>query len=260
MNLTTNAIKFTPANGHVRVSLALAGDRVRLEVPDTGRGFDAAFQPHLFEPFRQADASTTRQHGGLGIGLSVVRPLVQLHGGEVTGHSDGVGLGATFRVELPVSPRMDSQSATDQTSGTATHRRSAPGPSLTAVRVLLVEDDRDLARRVLERSGANVTAVASAREAIERLDADEFDVLVSDIGLPDEDGLQLMRRIRRREPQQGGTIPAVALTAFARAEDRHQALAAGFQHFVSKPLEAIEFVNTVASLAGQSGSAMHEAE
>lgn len=250
MNLLSNALKFTARGGRVDVSLARLPHAVRLEVSDTGKGISQSFLPHIFERFRQEDATTTRRHGGLGIGLSIVRTLVHMHAGTISAHSDGEDRGTTFRMTFPLA----GESIVAQTAERPAPTSDVQAIDLSGVRVLVVEDDADaraLVRKLLEQLGAQVVAVASAREGIRKIDEDVFDVLLSDISMPEEDGLQFIRRVRQRSPEAGGTVPAIALTAFARAEDRHAALVAGFQHHVSKPIEVTELVAIVASVAGR---------
>jgi CheY-like chemotaxis protein len=248
VNLLSNAIKFTPSGGRVQVSLVRRGRRAVLTVRDTGKGIRPEFLPHVFERFRQADGSITRSHGGLGLGLSIVRHLVERHGGTVRAESEGVGKGALFTVELPlggVSARGDAWSSA-AVPNVSLHD---PG-SLRGVRVLIVDDEpdaRELVRRVLEERDAAVCAAASAAEALQAMSADVPDVLVCDIGMPDMDGYALLRAIRAGE--RGRAVPAVALTAFARPEDRERAFAAGFQMHLSKPFEPAELIAMVGRLA-----------
>jgi CheY-like chemotaxis protein len=210
----------------------------------------------VFERFRQADGATTRRHTGLGLGLAIVRQLVELHGGTVHAASEGEGRGATFTVRLPISPR---EAATDRAAALG-ERRTATStaspiprlPRLDALRVLVVDDSTDgrtLTSLVLTQAGATVTAVATVREALQMLEGERPDVLVSDIGLPDEDGYGLIRQIRQREAEHGGFLPAVALTGYARAEDRAQSLAAGFQAHVQKPVDPAVLTAAIATIA-----------
>src|SRR6185369_4255378 len=231
-NLLSNAIKFTPREGRVEVHLRQAQGSVEIEVRDTGSGIRSEFLPYVFDRFRQAESTTTRSHGGLGLGLSIVRHLVELHGGTVAVESAGEGCGAAFTVALPV------RAAFLPTPGPEPAAAPAPagGPwdtqLLAGVRVLVVEDEedtRELLVRAMERSGAEVAAVASVAEALALLEGPLPDVLVSDIGMPGEDGYSLIRKLRSRGPERGGNLPAAALTAYARSEDRFQALQAGFQ-------------------------------
>ncbi|HTN90644.1 MAG TPA: ATP-binding protein, partial [Sorangium sp.] len=252
-NLLSNAAKFTPAGGRIDVALRRAGACAELSVTDTGPGVAPQFLPHLFERFRQADASSTRKHGGLGIGLSIVKHLVELHGGTVEVASPGERMGATFTVKLPlagVSPQAPG--ATQRpTSARAGALVDYPAAELTGVRVLVVDDQpdaREVAQRVLEECAASVTTVGSAAEAMAALERERPDVLVSDLGMPCEDGFQLIQRVRGLGPARGGATPAVALSALARAEDRARALGAGYQAHVAKPLDPAELVGVVAAL------------
>jgi PAS domain S-box-containing protein len=249
-NLLSNAIKFTPPGGRVSVGLSAVGGQSELVVSDTGRGIPAAFLPYVFDRFRQADASSTRSHGGLGLGLAIVKHLVELHGGTIEARSPGEGLGSTFIVRLPrAAPRAaPPPSARAPTEGFA---GLACPPELEGLRVLVVDDQADaraLLTTVLESCASQVTAVGSAAEALRALDDRPFDVLISDVGMPDMDGYALIRQVRQRPPERGGRIPAVALTAFARTDDRTRALLAGFSMHLAKPIEPDELVVVVASL------------
>ena len=247
-NLLSNAIKFTPAGGKVVVTLMAAGSHAEIRVADTGQGIAAEFLPRLFERFTQADPSTTRRQGGLGLGLSIARALVERHGGSIQVESAGPGRGTTFTVRIPVlsSPTVaEGQRPIDATAATVATLR------LDGIQVLLVEDDddgRQVLTLILELAGALVTAAASVREALAALDTRRPDVIVSDIGMPDEDGLTLIRRVRARDEEAGGRTPAIALTGYATPEDRTRLLAAGFQTHVRKPVEPDEIVAAVASL------------
>ncbi|WP_437719825.1 hybrid sensor histidine kinase/response regulator [Sorangium sp. So ce861] len=253
-NLLSNAAKFTPAGGRIDVALRRVDAHAELSVTDTGPGIAPQFLPHLFERFRQADASSTRKHGGLGIGLSIVKHLVELHGGTVQVTSPGEGRGATFTVKLPLaglSPRAPG--ATQRPPAARAEPAAAyPVDELTGVHVLVVDDQpdaREVAQRVLEDCAARVTTAGSAAEAVAVLERERPDVLVSDLGMPGEDGFQLIRRVRGLDPARGGATPAVALSALARAEDRARALGAGYQAHVAKPLDPAELVGVVAALA-----------
>ena len=266
-NLLSNAIKFTPKGGRVAVSARRTGSTVVLVVSDDGQGVGPEFLPHLFEPFRQADGSTTRRHGGLGLGLAIVKQLVDAHGGAITAHSDGQGRGASFTVELPAR----TVSAASGQRDLANHEPQPPeGPSplgahldaatspahdirLDGVRLLVVDDDddsRDLIGYMLEGQGATVACASSAVEALGLLEESPPDVLVSDIGMPDVNGYSLIRRVRRLPGARGGRTPAIALTAYARAEDGERAFAAGFQAHVTKPVDLGRLTALVANLAG----------
>jgi signal transduction histidine kinase/CheY-like chemotaxis protein len=252
-NLLANAVKFTPPGGRVEIRLAREEGEVAIRVRDTGAGIDPAFLPHLFERFRQADSSSTRVHGGLGLGLALVRHLVEAHGGRVSAVSDGPGRGATFTVRLPISAARF-RAAEAAAPARASPAELRPLAELERVRVLIVDDDPDtldVVRQVLEAAGAHVTSVASAREALDALSARPPDVLLSDLGMPGEDGLTLIRKIRSLEPARGGRVPAAALTAYTQAEDRSEALLAGFQLYLAKPVEPAELTAAVARLAGR---------
>jgi signal transduction histidine kinase/CheY-like chemotaxis protein len=253
-NLLSNAVKFTPKNGRVRVSVQSIGSHVEVAVADTGLGIDAAFLPHVFNRFSQRDSSSTRSVRGLGLGLAIARQLVELHGGSIQAESSGTGQGSTFTVKFPRSPvtatpangRIDSQA--DRSGG------MEEAPDLTGIQVLIVEDDDDaraLVVKVLEGQGASVKAVSSARDALDVLEKERVDVLLSDIEMPGTDGYQLIRELRLRPSQLGGSVPAAALTAYARTEDRLRALRAGFQLHLSKPAQAAELITVVASLASR---------
>jgi PAS domain S-box-containing protein len=252
-NLLTNAVKFTPAGGSVEVRLGRAASYVEIVVSDTGAGIDAEFLPHVFERFRQADQHANRRHGGLGLGLSIVRHLVELHGGTVSADSAGAGAGATFTVTLPVSHVHRPEGAEGRAHPATAEALSAPEcpERLDGLKVLVVDDEadaRELLAAGLSRCGAQVVTAASADEALDTLAAEEFDALVSDIGMPGMDGHELIRRVRALPPGRGGRTPAVAVTAYARAEDRLGALRAGFEMHVPKPVELAELVVAVAHL------------
>jgi signal transduction histidine kinase len=253
-NLLSNAVKFTPRGGQVAVGLEARGDEAVLRVRDNGQGLTAELVPHVFERFRQGDSTTTRVHGGLGLGLAIVRHLVEMHGGTVEASSPGKGQGSTFTVKLPL---LRGERYPAHPAGSRVDGATAPGqPLLIGLRVLLVEDEadtRDLLTLVLTRQGAQVVGVGSASEALAKFDQQAPDVLVSDIGLPGEDGFSLIRKIRGRPAARGGRVPAVALTAFAHAEDRIRALEAGFQIHAPKPVDADELVAIVASLGQPQG-------
>jgi PAS domain S-box-containing protein len=251
-NLMSNAIKFTPRGGEITLTLRQEGGQAEIAVADTGIGIAPEVLPLVFDRFRQADASTARRFGGLGLGLAIVKQLVEMHGGMVRAESAGEGRGARFTVSLPV-PLTANVSGNRSMESTADAQAMSPSLSLQHVRVLVVEDDADtleLMQRILERHGAEVATARSAGEALASLANAKPDVLVSDVGLPEMDGYQLMERIRAMDPGNGGTMPAVAVTAFARPEDRTRALRAGFQAHVAKPVQPAELLATVASLAG----------
>ena len=254
-NLLSNAVKFTPRDGRVMVTLRRAGEHVELRVADTGQGIAADFLPHVFDRFRQADASTTRRHGGLGLGLAIVKQLVELHGGTVRVESAGLGHGAAFTVALPATPRprvAAVQRADDEPSAGASLRSidARDGAALAGVRVLVVDDEpdaRELIGEVLRRCEAVVVTAGSSAEAVRLAERERFDALVSDIAMPGEDGYTLIDRLRAL-PGEMGAMPALALTAYARAEDRARAIAAGFQHHCAKPVEPAALVAALARL------------
>jgi signal transduction histidine kinase/DNA-binding NarL/FixJ family response regulator len=251
-NLLSNAVKFTPQGGSVSARLARDGARVKLSVTDTGRGIAPEFLPHVFDRFRQADSATTRQYGGLGLGLSIVRHLAELHGATVEAESEGEGRGATFSVAFPLAASAACECANPVPgvlSDGAAVAASAEG--LSGVRVLVVDDEQDTRRlisTVIAETGAEVTACASAGEALEKLKTWRPHVLMSDIGMPGEDGFSLIRKVRALPEERGGRTPAAALTAYARDEDRRRALAAGFQLHIAKPFDPRELVAAVSNL------------
>ena len=257
-NLLSNAIKFTPRDGHVHVVLERVNSHIEVSVTDTGEGIAPEFLPHVFDRFRQADASTTRRHGGLGLGLAIARQLAELHGGSIRVKSMGSGKGSTFIVSLPLAP-VHGRPEPDPERNHPKGIWGLPSPQarvrLAGLRVLVVDDEpdaRNLVKRLLEDCEAKVAVAGSAPEAIEQLSADPPDVLVSDIGMPGEDGYALIQRVRSL-PGRGGATPAVALTAYARAEDRVKAILAGYQHHITKPVEPAELIAVIASLAGRTG-------
>jgi CheY-like chemotaxis protein len=258
-NLLTNALKFTPEGGAVRVRVAREGENVVVTVADNGGGIDAEFLPHVFERFRQADGSTTRRHGGLGLGLSIVRQLVELHGGTVMADSKGLGCGATFTVSLPAAGGLHAQDAPSQGGDHAPRKPRADGaPRLPGVRVLVVDDDADtrlVLEHILRDAGAQVSLAASADEAMHALATQRPDVLVSDIGMPDVDGYELMRRVRALPDASCARLPALALSAFTRERDETRAREAGFDTYVPKPLEAELLVREIARLTQSSKQA-----
>ena len=249
-NLLTNAVKFTPKGGKILLSKRRMQGHVELRVTDTGEGIPPEFLPHLFERFAQANGSTTRVHGGLGLGLSIVRNLIEMHGGTVRAESQGTGKGATFTIELPVSSVEDTAVLHEEN---VIPPASALGPEharrLGGIKVLVVDDDpdsREVVRRFLLQSDATPILAASAAEARSLLDSVKPDVIISDIGMPIQDGYEFIRAVR----VQGLKIPAVALTAFARPEDRIRSIQAGYQMHLSKPVEPAELIAVVANLAG----------
>ena len=258
-NLFSNAVKFTPEGGRVDVRLHCSEAHLELIVRDTGIGINPEFLPYIFDRFRQADGTTTRKHGGLGLGLAIVRHLIELHGGAIKAHSDGDGLGSTFTVKLPLMRIARSKTVTGAEQRVAA-TAGEPIPSLQhsaaleGLRILVVDDEpdtRELLQAVLAQSGAEVQTSESAAEALKKLTAWSPDLLVCDIGMPEEDGYSLIRKVRNLDSEQHRQIPAVALTAYASVEDRARALAAGFQMHLAKPVEPDELVAVVASAVGR---------
>jgi len=251
-NLLSNAVRFTDDGGRITITLQREGTKVMIIVEDTGRGIDAQFLPHVFERFKQGDSSTTRRVGGLGLGLAIVRHIVELHGGQTHAHSAGLGRGSAFTIILPDHPIT---THTPEPEHNAAHVSAHPLPnevaSLQGLRVLLVDDEpdsRELLEMVLAQAGATVTSAGSAREAFELLQSGRPNVLVSDIGMPDEDGYAFIRRVRALDEAALGRIPSLALTAYTRGVDRAKALAVGFTAHMGKPVNPDELVRTVARL------------
>jgi signal transduction histidine kinase/ActR/RegA family two-component response regulator len=258
-NLVSNSIKFTPPGGKIEVRLERVNSHLEITVVDTGEGIDPAFLPHVFERFRQADASSTRSHGGLGLGLSIVKQLIEMHGGTVRAKSPGVGKGSTFIVLLPVRViQEDEPESRDRRHPDAARNNASEmcdHVSLNGVKVLVLDDEPDargLIKRLLEDCDAEVVTAGSASEAIEHMKLGSPDVILSDIGMPKQDGYEFLRLTR----QMGIKAPAVALTAFARAEDRLRTLRAGYQNHLAKPVEPAELIATVASAVGRLGPSL----
>jgi CheY-like chemotaxis protein/anti-sigma regulatory factor (Ser/Thr protein kinase) len=252
-NLLSNAAKFTPPAGKVEIRVSQNVAHVQIDVGDTGPGIDPAFLPHVFERFRQADGSTTRTHGGLGLGLAIVRHLVELHGGTITAENRSDGTGAIFTVRLPL-PSGELRPETLAGAASIFKEPESEPPNLENLRILVVDNETealDLIAMELTQHGANVTGVTTAGEALNELERSTFDLLISDIGMPDVDGYELMRQVRRSESNKEKRIPAVALTGYARVQDRMRAILAGYNTHVPKPVEAKELVTVVASLAGR---------
>ncbi len=255
-NLISNAIKFTPRGGKVQVVLERVNSHIEISVADTGIGIDPRFIPHVFERFRQGDASTTRKFGGLGLGLSIVKSLVEMHGGTVRAQSPGENQGTTFAVRLPVAVVHRHALGEERI-----HPRTPSGASadfritdLAGIKAVVVDDEmdaRDLIKRVLSDCNARVFTAGTAAEALQLVEREHPDVFISDIGMPEVDGYELLRRVRELGSNRGGRVPAIALTAFARSEDRTRALRAGFMVHISKPVEPLELVATVANVAGR---------
>ena len=256
-NLLSNAVKFSPKGGRVQVLLKRINSHLEVDIIDTGEGIEPQFLPFVFDRFRQADATTTRAHGGLGLGLAIVKQLVELHGGTVRAKSGGKGQGTTFAVMLPVTvlhPDPDPEPVRRHPRGDGATVDPAACAKLAGVKVLVVDDEPDargLVRRLLSDCHAEVSVAGSAAEAMRRLQEDVPDVLVSDIGMPGEDGYALIRRVRDLPDREGGDVPAIALTAYARAEDRVKVLTAGYHMHLAKPVEPAELITVVASLASR---------
>jgi signal transduction histidine kinase/CheY-like chemotaxis protein len=244
-NLLSNACKFTPEGGRIDVTLRADRTRATITVADTGVGIASDFLPRVFDRFRQAEQGFTRLHGGLGLGLAIVKHLVEMHGGDVTASSDGPGKGATFDVRLPLA-RVLMRDRVD--GGRDTGASEMPKVDLSGRAILVVDDDettRELMVTLLSQYGAHVRTVASVREALEEFDADIPEVVLADIGMPGEDGLSMIRRIRQRPPARGGLVRAIAVSAYARPEDRQAALAAGYDDFLAKPAMPADVVRAV---------------
>jgi signal transduction histidine kinase/ActR/RegA family two-component response regulator len=254
-NVVANAIKFTPRGGRVDVSVESSTDHIEIRIVDTGQGISPDFLPHVFDRFRQGDSATTRRESGLGLGLAIVRQLVELHGGTVDAASSGEGRGATFLIRLPIAvgyARLDVEGALkERRTALATQSPALPVTRLDDLRVLVVDDSEDgraLTSLVLTQAGASVIAVPSVRDALDVLEREPLHALVSDIGMPDQDGYALIRQIRQHEVERGGHLPAVALTGYARASDRVRILEAGFQTLVTKPLDFVELTAAIAAI------------
>jgi CheY-like chemotaxis protein len=252
-NLLSNAVKFTPKKGRVQVVVERVNSHVELSVSDTGKGIAPEFLPHVFERFSQADTSATKRYSGLGLGLAIVKSLAELHGGSVRVKSGGEGKGTTFIVSLPISlVHTGDKSENRQRTKVETDGPTLHTADLTGVRVVVVDDEADaigLVKRIMEGCGAIVEACTSAEECLACVPTFRPDVLISDIGMPDMDGYKLIGKLRALRAEQGGQTPAIALTAFARSEDRRQAMLAGFDMHVSKPVEPGELVAVVSRLA-----------
>jgi PAS domain S-box-containing protein len=251
-NLLTNSLKFTPEDGRISVRLERSGAEARITITDTGEGISPEFLPYVFERFRQANSSTTREYSGLGVGLALVQYLVKLHGGTVQVESTGEGQGTTFTINLPLIPEQQAEGAVRPVNLEAT--ASSCVEEIEGLRVLVVDDDVDSCEIIalaLRKCGVEVRLANSAAEALEVMERWSPELLLSDIGMPEEDGYDLLRQVRLLPPERGGQIPAIALTAYATDADRERALAAGFQLHVVKPVELKELAEAVASLAGK---------
>ena len=255
-NLLSNAVKFAPKGGRVEVKLERADSYMEITVADNGQGIKPEFLPYVFERFRQEDSGTNRHQGGLGLGLAIVRHIVELHGGTVRVASEGLGKGATFTVVLPIA--QGRAVSPDELFDDTAVERLAPSnpPSLVGVRALIVDDEadaRELITMMLAECGAEVRTAASATAALAACDEWRPDILIADIGMPGEDGYSLLKKLRAREKLRGGHIPAIAVTAYARREDRLRAVSVGYEYHVSKPVEPVELLAAVASLANRTG-------
>jgi signal transduction histidine kinase/ActR/RegA family two-component response regulator len=252
-NLLSNAVKFTPKGGKIQIHLERIDSHIEISVSDNGQGIAPEFLPSVFDRFSQADGSRTRSYGGLGLGLAIVRRLVELHGGKVWATSPGEGKGSTFSVHLPIAIVQQYPSGRELSSARIDYSEVFSDVDLSNVRVLVVDDDTDaceMLRRMLAEYKATVDTATSVPQALERLDRTVYDIIISDIGMPEMDGYKLIRQLRSR----GATIPAVAVTAFARPEDRIRALQAGYNTHISKPLEPMELIAVIAALVRQRSS------
>jgi signal transduction histidine kinase/ActR/RegA family two-component response regulator len=257
-NLLSNSIKFTPPGGRVWVNVRRKDGFAEITVRDTGEGIRSEFLPYVFDRFQQADPSITRVHGGLGLGLAITRHLTELHGGTIQADSEGEGRGATFTVTLPITRAQldeDQSLRLDKNDGDEELANTQDSPNLAGIKVLVIEDDQDsreFLRIVLEGFGADIVTASSAREGLEEIARSHPHVIVSDIGMPHEDGYSFIKKVRRLQPGEGRETPAIALTAYVRGEDQESALNAGYQKFIRKPVDASELGRLIASLAGRS--------
>jgi CheY-like chemotaxis protein/anti-sigma regulatory factor (Ser/Thr protein kinase) len=253
-NLLSNAIKFTPHNGHVRVELHNLDDRVEVSVADTGKGISVDFLPRIFERFSQAENTNTRTHGGLGLGLAIVRHLTELHGGSVRAQSDGEDKGSTFTITLPVTAHQDAcgEIANRVESSVGAQAQHTAMPKLDGLKLLVVDDEvstRELLHTLLEQCGAEVISTGSAFEALRMLRHFLPDVIISDIEMPGESGYDLISKIRLLPAECGGQMPAVALSAHASVEDKQRAIRTGFQRHIAKPFEMRQLVVAVSEVS-----------
>jgi signal transduction histidine kinase/ActR/RegA family two-component response regulator len=256
-NLLSNAIKFTPFEGKIVVRLERANSVAVITVSDTGQGIKAEFLPYVFERFRQADSTYTRQFGGLGLGLAIVRHLVELHGGSVRAESQGEGHGASFIVTLPISAHKEAGSSLESKPSEQAREAEALPQPLNQLRVLIVENDtdsREMLVTVLEQFGVNATAVASVAEALEAIEQTRPDVLISDIGMPSEDGYDLIRKLRALPAERGGMIPAIALTGYVSSKDRAKSISTGYQEHIAKPIEPSKLIGIIADVIKRNGN------
>jgi len=255
-NLLSNSVKFTDKGGVIKIGIRHDESATEIIVNDNGQGIREEFLPFVFDRFQQADSSITRKHGGLGLGLAISRHLVELHGGTIEAASPGEGQGSTFKVRLPFAAVVRDasfQSTPAQRASSTTVAAGSEIPNLSELKVLAIDDApdaRQLVRAVLEEFGANVLTASSVKEGLEMLAAWKPDVIVCDIGMPEEDGYTFISEVRKLSADQGGTIPAIALTGYVRVEDRMRALAAGYQMFVPKPVEATELASLIQAVMG----------
>ena len=253
-NLLSNSIKFTPKGGKVDVIVEKRASFLEIRVDDSGVGISPEFMPFVFDRFRQGDASLTRQYGGLGLGLAIVRQLVELHGGTVRAESAGVGKGSSFIITLPlVTAERGLKNSSHELEG---HSFRGRAPSLVDLKILVIDDEldaRELIKRILARCSAEVTTAVSATEGLEILKLERPDIIISDIGMPGKNGYQFILEVRNLSVEDGGGTPAIALTAFARHDDAARALDAGYQKHLSKPVDAFELINVIADLTGRRG-------
>jgi CheY-like chemotaxis protein/anti-sigma regulatory factor (Ser/Thr protein kinase) len=261
-NLLSNAVKFTPQGGLIEIALAQVGSNVEISVKDSGKGIDPGFLSYIFDPFRQEQSGTTRTRGGLGLGLAITRQLVELHGGTIEARSEGEGRGATFIVRLPVASARRPSSSPPSTEARQIRLNASfeRPPQLEGMSILVVDDEpdaRELMQSLLGSCGSRVTTASGVEEAMQALTREHFDVLISDIGMPGQDGYDLIRQVRALPADHGGTMPAAALTAYARAEDRKRVLGAGYSMHVSKPIEPAELVSVIVSLTRFAPQAVH---
>jgi CheY-like chemotaxis protein len=255
-NLLMNAVKFTPRNGRVQVHLQKAHSHIEIIVSDTGEGIAPEILPHVFERFRQGDSGSSRRHAGLGIGLALVRHLVELHGGTVTAESPGLGMGASLTVKLPIALIQPARPSEVREPPVGRAADDMTPVSLRGLRILVVDDDPDgleMARLIFVNAGAEVRTSTSVPDGLAILEAWWPDFLVADIEMPGEDGFRLLRRARTLEARRGRNLPAVALTAYGRAEDRMRVLAAGFNLHLTKPVDPAELALAAANVAGRTG-------
>jgi len=254
-NLLSNAIKFTTRGGSVNIYLKCVESTARLRIRDTGDGISAEFLPYVFDRFRQAEGSISRKQGGLGLGLAVARHLVELHGGTIRAESEGLGKGSVFTVDLPMTQERRDPARAEERRREVDRRRTRKGVvRLDGLHVLLVEDDNDsrkLLGAMLRRHGARVTSTKSAAEALEAFASELPDVMISDIGMPDQDGYELVRKLRALPVEKGGATPAIALTGYASRKDRERALGSGYQTHLAKPIEQAELIAAIAALVGR---------